>query len=166
VVCIDGLEDSTSVVKTATTTIQAMEEATSASAQPAETHPALVKEAEVEFFSTGSEVMDDILEHSQQRMLEAFAHLSKRVDGLAAHRPAPRSAADQAPADIAYVLFVIYPRPRLTSRTALGHLRTRIETIETRQQDFLQIMNQLRKTIQVWDQDLHEQNVSSPPLYR
>lgn len=36
-----------------------------------------------EGFSTGSEVMDDILEHSLQRMLEAIDHLAKRVDVLA-----------------------------------------------------------------------------------
>jgi hypothetical protein len=100
------LEDSSSPVKAATTT-QTIEEATSLSAQPTETQPALVKDAEVDFFSTGSEVMDDILEHSQQRMLEAFAHLSERVDGLAAQRPAPRSGIDQPPADIGYVLFPI-----------------------------------------------------------
>ena len=34
-------------------------------------------------FSTGSEVMDDILEHSQLRMLEAIEQLAKRVDILA-----------------------------------------------------------------------------------
>jgi hypothetical protein len=72
-----------------------------------------VKDAEVDFFSTGSEVMDDILEHSQQRMLEAFAHLSKRIDGLAVAQPAPRSATDQPPADVGYVLLLIaHPRPR------------------------------------------------------
>ena len=102
-VCIDGLEDSSGPVKAATTT-QTIEEPTSKAALPAETHPALVKDAEVDFFSTGSEVMDDILEHSQQRMLEAFAHLSERVDGLAAHRPASRSATNQPLADIGYVL--------------------------------------------------------------
>jgi len=106
VVCIDGLEDSSSPIKAATTT-QTIEEATSASAQPTETQPVLVKDAEVDYFSTGSEVMDDILEHSQQRMLEAFAHLSERIDGLAARPPAPRSATDQPPADIGYVLLSI-----------------------------------------------------------
>ena len=36
-----------------------------------------------EGFSTGSDVMDDILEHSQQRMLEAIDVLAARVDLLA-----------------------------------------------------------------------------------
>jgi hypothetical protein len=113
VVCIDGLEDTSSPVKAATTT-QTIEETTSASAQPTETQPVLVKDAEVDFFSTGSEVMDDILEHSQQRMLEAFAHLSKRIDGLAVGQPAPRSASDQPPADIGYVLlFIVYQRSKI-----------------------------------------------------
>ena len=105
-VCIDGLEDSSSPVKAAATTTQTIDETTSTSAQPAETQPVLVKDAEVDFFSTGSEVMDDILEHSQQRMLEAFAHLSERIDGLAARPPASRSGTDQPPADIGYVLLL------------------------------------------------------------
>jgi hypothetical protein len=103
VVCIDGLEDGSNPARAATTT-QTIDEVTSSSAAPAETHPALVKDAEIDLFSTGSEVMDDILEHSQQRMLEAFAHLSKRVDALAAHRPIQRSAgADQPPLRIGFV---------------------------------------------------------------
>ena len=36
-----------------------------------------------EHFATGSEVMDDILEHSQLRMLEAIKLLARRVDMLA-----------------------------------------------------------------------------------
>ena len=36
-----------------------------------------------EGFATGSAVMDGILEHSQQRMLEAIEQLSRRVDTLA-----------------------------------------------------------------------------------
>jgi hypothetical protein len=36
----------------------------------------------VEGFNTGSPVMDDILEHSQQRMMEAIEHLARRVDIL------------------------------------------------------------------------------------
>ena len=34
-------------------------------------------------FNTGSEVMDDILEHSQARMLEAIERLADRVNTLA-----------------------------------------------------------------------------------
>ena len=34
-------------------------------------------------YSTGSEVMDEILEHSQQRMLDAIDALGRRVDVLA-----------------------------------------------------------------------------------
>jgi hypothetical protein len=44
--------------------------------------PAEVAEPEVEGFKTGSETMDDILEHSQSRMLEAIDILSRRVDVL------------------------------------------------------------------------------------
>jgi hypothetical protein len=39
----------------------------------------------VEGFNTGSAMMDDILEHSQQRMMEAIEHLGRRVDILAAN---------------------------------------------------------------------------------
>lgn len=103
-VCIDGLEDASKPTKAAVATTQTIEETPSSSTSPTETSSALVKDSEADMFSTGSEVMDDILEHSQQRMLEAFSHLSKRVDGLAARRTAPGSAvSDQAPADIGYV---------------------------------------------------------------
>jgi len=54
----------------------------------------------------------------------------------------------------------------LTSRTALGHLRSRIETIETRQKDHMKVMNQLRVSIKSWDQDLHEQIVSLSSLHQ
>jgi hypothetical protein len=39
-------------------------------------------EASSEGFNTGSAVLDDILEHSQQRMMEAIEHLGRRVDML------------------------------------------------------------------------------------
>lgn len=51
--------------------------------------PREVSDIEVELpvekmFSTGSEMMDDVLEHSYQRMLEVTDHLSRRVDVLGA----------------------------------------------------------------------------------
>ncbi|EIW69147.1 hypothetical protein TREMEDRAFT_13370, partial [Tremella mesenterica DSM 1558] len=66
VVCIDGLEDKLHL-------------------QPIPDLPATVKEPEPEpteviTFNTGSEVMDDILEHSQDRMLEAIEHLGRVMD--------------------------------------------------------------------------------------
>jgi len=159
VVCIDGLEDGSKPAKAAITT-QTVEAATSASASPIETHAALVKESEIDLFSTGSEVMDDILEHSQQRMLEAFAHLSKRIDGLAAHKPTQRGVDPGQPVDVGYVDLSFMSGHFLIVRTALGHLRTRIEKIETRQQEFIVMMNQLRQTIRGWDDEVHELNVS------
>lgn len=83
VVCIDGLESSPPKAAVITHTIEAVLP-TQAAPPPVVAPP----KAEPEFFSTGSEVMDDILEHSQQRMLEAFSHLSKRIDGLSGHRHA------------------------------------------------------------------------------
>lgn len=40
-------------------------------------------------FGTGSNVMDDIIEHSQQRMLEAIQRLARRVNVLAVSARAP-----------------------------------------------------------------------------
>ena len=46
-------------------------------------------------YSTGSQVMDEILEHSQQRMLDAIEAVGRRVDVLA--ETAHHSSADIAP---------------------------------------------------------------------
>jgi hypothetical protein len=59
VVCIDGLEDSSNPPKPATTT-KTIEEPSTVPAAPTETLPAIINDAEIELFSTGSEVMDDI----------------------------------------------------------------------------------------------------------
>lgn len=166
-VCIDGLEDGSNPPKAATTT-KTIEEASTAPAVPTETLPAIANEAEMELFSTGSEVMDDILEHSQLRMLEAFSHLSKRVDSLAAsRRPVQRSAGkvDQAnSADLGYVrppiqlTFLMY-------RTALIHMRQRIEAIEDKQETFVDIVNQLRAGLATWEEETSSLDVSThyPP---
>lgn len=79
VVCIDGLEASAPRAATPAHTVDAV--------QPPASPPSPVATGpEPAFFSTGSEVMDDILEHSQLRMLEALAHLSKRIDGVSGPR--------------------------------------------------------------------------------
>lgn len=108
--------------------------------------------------------MDDILEHSQLRMLEAFSHLSKRVDSLAAsRRPVQRSAGkvDQAnSADLGYVK----PSMQLTFlmyRTALIHMRQRIEAIEDKQETFVDIINQLRAGLATWEEETSSLDVST-----
>jgi hypothetical protein len=91
VVCIDGLEDSSNPPKPVVTTTTLDAALPELPTKAVEAAPAAAT-PELDLFSTGSEVMDDILEHSQQRMLEAFSHLSKRVDGLSiARRPIGRS---------------------------------------------------------------------------
>lgn len=84
-VCIDGLEDSSNPPKEATPSAS---DDSDVKRDAEATAPVVPEQAAPEMFATGSEVMDDILEHSQQRMLEAFAHLSKRVDTLAVRKPA------------------------------------------------------------------------------
>lgn len=87
VVCIDGLETDSNPAKP-------ILDANQQSPPPTDAIEPIVNTPlanEPEMFSTGSEVMDDILEHSQQRMLEAFSHLSRRVDGLAIPRSPDRS---------------------------------------------------------------------------
>ena len=87
VVCIDGLEDSSNPPKPTTTAAAPVEDRAETVKPDAPAESTELSNDESEMFATGSEVMDDILEHSQQRMLEAFSKLSKRVDGLAIHRP-------------------------------------------------------------------------------
>lgn len=86
VVCIDGLEDSSNPPKPATTTAAPVEDRAEATTPEAPVE-SIEPLDETEMFATGSEVMDDILEHSQQRMLEAFSKLSERMDGLSMRRP-------------------------------------------------------------------------------
>lgn len=84
VVCIDGLE-STAPPKPKDNPPQ--EVATTAEVAVPTSSP-------VSKITTGNEVMDDILEHSQQRMMEAIEHLAKRVDILANSAvPAPLAPA-------------------------------------------------------------------------
>ena len=80
VVCIDGVEDTDVLPKHDSTPPRPHKDSMGAADPPAaiEAKPH-IKEG----FSTGSDVMDDILQHSQQRMLEAIEHLSRRVDVLA-----------------------------------------------------------------------------------
>ena len=68
VVCIDQEEDKFSPAKHETPALPPRE--------------GLSEKPVAEGFATGSEVMDDILEHSLQRMLEAIEHLARKVDVL------------------------------------------------------------------------------------
>lgn len=72
----------------------------------------------VAVFSTGSKVMDEILEHSQQRMLEALEHLNRRVDVLASNvnpQPAPNAAGELfLPLDSRVSLVPLIPSWQLT----------------------------------------------------
>jgi hypothetical protein len=102
VVCIDGLEDTSNIPRAAATIVEAKETATSSIST--ETQAASNDVELPGLFSTGSEVMDDILEHSQLRMLEAFADLSERIDRLAySRRPVPRSGGASGSLDVEYV---------------------------------------------------------------
>jgi len=95
VVCIDGKEDPNGYKKAAKVNAKPKPKAEAAedpAAQVADTEQTkadesteleVVESTEVERFSTGSEVMDEILEHSQSRMLETIEGLARRVDALA-----------------------------------------------------------------------------------
>ncbi|WVR04043.1 hypothetical protein IAU60_001042 [Kwoniella sp. DSM 27419] len=96
-------------------------------------------------FSTGSEVMDDILEHSQQRMLEAIDHLHRRVDMLAANVKvgATKGVKDKIVENL---------DPALS--THLEKVQRRIEHLETSQRALLESATSLRSSIQSWDQEM------------
>ncbi|ORX36427.1 hypothetical protein BD324DRAFT_602175 [Kockovaella imperatae] len=95
-------------------------------------------------YSTGSEPMDEILEHSQQRMLDAIDALGRRVDILAeAHHPIE----DDSPVVVA---------PLVTE--TLGDFQNRIDQLENRQHAMLDSATEMRKAIRAWNQQLSNMN--------
>ena len=94
VVCIDGKEDPNGYKNVAKGKAKPKEPAPPAPVPPEAnkeetratedaTDLQVSEPTEVERFSTGSEVMDEILEHSQARMLETIDGLAHRVGALA-----------------------------------------------------------------------------------
>ncbi|WVQ94408.1 hypothetical protein IAU59_001487 [Kwoniella sp. CBS 9459] len=98
-------------------------------------------------FKTGSEVMDDILEHSQQRMLEAIDHLHRRVDILAANVKVDDRKAGGAKDKVAEKL-----DPALS--THLEKMQRRVEHLESSQRTMLESALAMRSSIQSWDQEM------------
>ncbi|ODN80796.1 hypothetical protein L202_02946 [Cryptococcus amylolentus CBS 6039] len=90
-------------------------------------------------FATGSDMMDDILEHSHQRMMEAIDHLNRRVDVLGSKvqseggEPGSAAALD----------------PKMSSH--LEKLQRRMEHLQFTQKAHAEAANQLRTAIQSWD---------------
>ncbi|WWC87536.1 uncharacterized protein L201_002426 [Kwoniella dendrophila CBS 6074] len=99
-------------------------------------------------FSTGSEVMDDILEHSQQRMLEAIDHLHRRVDILASNVNIKSNDQNKKSQNNGEVL--LDP----TISTHLEKLQRRIEHLDTSQKGLLESAINMRSSIQSWDQEM------------
>lgn len=103
-VCIDGVEPSSAnpqpdavqkpaIVELVDKDVMEEEKTTVEGSDPASESPTEGESQEAEDkFTTGSEVMDDILTHAQTRMLEAIDVLSRRVDILA---DAARKNSDQ-----------------------------------------------------------------------
>ncbi|OCF45008.1 hypothetical protein I317_01059 [Kwoniella heveanensis CBS 569] len=98
-------------------------------------------------FKTGSEVMDDILEHSQQRMLEAIDHLHRRVDILAANVKVDDKKSGSAKDKLAEKL-----DPVLS--THLEKMQRRVEHLESTQRTMLESALAMRSSIQTWDQEM------------
>ncbi|OCF58297.1 hypothetical protein L486_04328 [Kwoniella mangroviensis CBS 10435] len=98
-------------------------------------------------FSTGSEVMDDILTHSQQRMLEAIDHLHRRVDILA-------SNVDKSDKDKKKKSGVVGESLDPAISTHLEKLQRRVEHLETSQKNLLESAIAMRSSIQSWDQEM------------
>ncbi|WVF66796.1 hypothetical protein IAT40_001538 [Kwoniella sp. CBS 6097] len=98
-------------------------------------------------FKTGSEVMDDILEHSQQRMLEAIDHLHRRVDILAANVKVDDKKAGGAKDKVGEKL-----DPALSNH--LEKMQRRVEHLESSQRTMLESAMAMRSSIQTWDQEM------------
>ncbi|WVW79728.1 hypothetical protein I302_101698 [Kwoniella bestiolae CBS 10118] len=98
-------------------------------------------------FSTGSEVMDDILEHSQQRMLEAIDHLHRRVDVLASNVAQADKGKSKKSESVGESL-----DPAIS--THLEKLQRRVEHLETSQKNLLDSAIAMRSSVQSWDQEM------------
>ncbi|WWD16778.1 hypothetical protein CI109_101210 [Kwoniella shandongensis] len=97
-------------------------------------------------FSTGSEVMDDILEHSQQRMLEAIDHLNRKVDQLAANVKV--EGGDSKPSKSLGEKL----DPAMSEH--MEKLQRRVEHLEYSQRNMLESAVGVRSAIQAWDQEM------------
>ncbi|WRT65433.1 uncharacterized protein IL334_002376 [Kwoniella shivajii] len=98
-------------------------------------------------FSTGSEVMDDILEHSQQRMLEAIDHLHRRVDILAVNVKVDDKKKRKDKGTVGETI-----DPAIS--THLEKLQRRVEHLETSQKTLVESAVAMRSSIQSWDQEM------------
>ncbi|KAK8861320.1 hypothetical protein IAR55_002139 [Kwoniella newhampshirensis] len=156
IVCIDGLYDKANPPKLPPNPIDpeptqpehdaernTAEEARSTSPEAEE--PDADSEAPSTGFATGSEVMDDILEHSQQRMLEAIDHLNRRVDLLAAN--VKIDGGDDTPKSLGEVL-----DPAMSAH--MEKLQRRVEHLEFSQRGLLESAVGVRSAIQAWDQEM------------
>ncbi|KAL7420164.1 hypothetical protein Q5752_005130 [Cryptotrichosporon argae] len=110
IACIDGMEDRDSAPPATTETTSA--------AEPTATTP-----------STGSEMMDDILLHSQQRMLEAIEGLGMTID-----------RAHLAPATVDGV----------DASAAMERMRTRIDQLEREQSELVDLAKALQGAIETF----------------
>ncbi|KAK4683969.1 hypothetical protein P7C73_g6236, partial [Tremellales sp. Uapishka_1] len=95
--------------------------------------------------TTGSEVMDDILLHSKQRMLEKIEELAKKVEGLVpasdAIVVAPKAGDDK---DISL---------------ALTRLYTRIEALEANQSSLMALGKKIRSVLRAFDEEMRDQQM-------
>ncbi|TXT11023.1 hypothetical protein VHUM_01774 [Vanrija humicola] len=97
IVCIDGLEDGTEVH--ADELDDVVEEAPEAAAPPPPPAAAGAAAGAADTLSTGSDVLDGILHHSQARLLEGIADMGKYIDALKRAEQPPRGAQAHAEAE-------------------------------------------------------------------
>ncbi|ORY25263.1 hypothetical protein BCR39DRAFT_544677 [Naematelia encephala] len=136
VVCIDGVEGTHHNPPPA---------AHEDSAPPAPDAPPVAPQPPVptEGFNTGSEILDDILLHSQQRMLEALEHLSRRFDIMA-------NEAGTGMVEGARVGPIV--------ANALADLTDRVAGLEARQAALIKIASEMRSAMKLWDGEMSALN--------
>ncbi|OXC67162.1 hypothetical protein J008_06983 [Cryptococcus neoformans] len=157
-VCIDGLYDKTNPPKhdpaplahdpsptnaQEDNTVQQDGDDSKSIEQPREASDIEAEPSVEKMFSTGSEMMDDVLEHSHQRMHEVIDHLSRRIDILGA-ASAGKGSGDSK---ISEVL-----DPAMSSH--LEKLQRKIEHLEFSLRSQIETAIQLRSAIQGWDQEM------------
>lgn len=112
-----------------------------------------VKEAELEAFDTGSIMMDNILDHSRTRLLDAIHKLEQKIEDLSATRKTESQAIEQVEK-----ASVAEKQPDRSEATI--SIDERVAALEKDQSDLVDQARRLRMGMQKWSQDLTKEYVS------
>lgn len=133
--------------------VAAHQEASSEHKEKSRSPESEVKEAELEAFDTGSIMMDNILDHSRTRLLDAIHKLEQKIEDLSATRKTESQAIEQV--EKASVAEKQPDRSEVTIS-----IDERVAALEKDQSNLVDQARRLRMGMQKWSQDLTKEYVS------